>query len=102
MPECEFSCCARPTHFSIDGGPLSDAEHARYIVSSKPPGLAASSINDKSFAMRSCGIAIIGLGLMGSSALYSLARRGADVLGFVPLVVGDAREIGRASCRERV
>src|SRR5260370_29032782 len=65
----------------------------------KPPGLAASSINDKSFAMRSCGIAIIGLGLMGSSALYSLARRGADVLGFDPLLVGDARGSSHGSCR---
>ena len=49
--------------------------------------------------MRSCGIAIIGLGLMGSSALYSLARRGADVLGFDPLLVGDARGSSHGSCR---
>src|ERR1700682_5464405 len=66
---------------------------------SKPPGLAASSKNDMSFAMRSCGIAIIGLGLMGSSALYSLARRGADVLGFDPLLPGDARVSSHGSCR---
>jgi sarcosine oxidase len=49
--------------------------------------------------MRSCGIAIIGLGLMGSSALYSLIRRGADVLGFDPLLVGEARGSSHGSCR---
>lgn len=49
--------------------------------------------------MRSCGIAIIGLGLMGSSALYSLVRRGADVLGFDPLLVGEARGSSHGSCR---
>ena len=36
---------------------------------------------------------------MGSSALYSLARRGADVLGFDPLLVGDARGSSHGSCR---
>ncbi len=40
--------------------------------------------------MRTCEVAIIGLGLMGSSALHSLVRRGADVLGFDPLAVGEA------------
>jgi sarcosine oxidase len=49
--------------------------------------------------MRSCGIAVIGLGLMGSSALYALTRRGADVLGFDPLAVGDARGSSHGSCR---
>src|SRR4051812_49030158 len=49
--------------------------------------------------MRTCGIAIIGLGLMGSSALHSLACRGADVLGFDPLPVGDARGSSHGSCR---
>jgi sarcosine oxidase len=49
--------------------------------------------------MRSCGIAIIGLGLMGSSALHALARRGADVLGFDPLLVGEARGSSHGSCR---
>jgi sarcosine oxidase len=49
--------------------------------------------------MRSCGIAIIGLGLMGSAALYSLARRGADVLGFDPLAVGDISGSSHGSCR---
>jgi sarcosine oxidase len=49
--------------------------------------------------MRSCGIAIIGLGLMGSSALSALARRGADVLGFDPLAAGEARGSSHGSCR---
>jgi sarcosine oxidase len=49
--------------------------------------------------MRSCGIAIIGLGLMGSAALHALARRGADVLGFDPLRVGEPRGSSHGSCR---
>jgi sarcosine oxidase len=36
---------------------------------------------------------------MGSSALYSLSRRGADVLGFDPLDVSDARGSSHGSCR---
>jgi glycine/D-amino acid oxidase-like deaminating enzyme len=49
--------------------------------------------------MRPCEIAIIGLGLMGSSALHSLVRRGADVLGFDPITVGEARGSSRRSVR---
>ena len=49
--------------------------------------------------MRRCDIAVIGLGLMGSAALYALARRGADVLGFDPLIVGEARGSSHGSCR---
>jgi sarcosine oxidase len=49
--------------------------------------------------MRRCDIAVIGLGLMGSAALYALARRGADVLGFDPLTVGEARGSSHGSCR---
>jgi sarcosine oxidase len=49
--------------------------------------------------MRTCEVAIIGLGLMGSSALHSLLRRGVDVLGFDPLVVGEARGSSHGSCR---
>src|SRR5258707_6653587 len=49
--------------------------------------------------MRTCEVAIIGLGLMGSSALHSLVRRGVDVLGFDPLVVGEARGSSHGSCR---
>lgn len=49
--------------------------------------------------MRSCEIGIIGLGLMGSAALCELARRGLDVLGFDPLVIGEARGSSHGSCR---
>ena len=49
--------------------------------------------------MKTCDIAIIGLGLMGSATLYELVRRGADVLGFDPLVVGAARGSSHGSCR---
>jgi sarcosine oxidase len=49
--------------------------------------------------MRRCEIGIIGLGLMGSAALYELARRGSDVLGFDPLVIGEARGSSHGSCR---
>src|ERR1700756_4115189 len=49
--------------------------------------------------MRRCEIGIIGLGLMGSAALYELARRGFDVLGFDPLVIGEARGSSHGSCR---
>src|SRR5215831_10028483 len=50
-------------------------------------------------AVRSCEVAIIGLGLMGSAALRALAERGVDVLGFDPLNVGDARGSSHGSCR---
>ena len=49
--------------------------------------------------MRSCDVGIIGLGLMGSAALYELARRGCDVLGFDPLAIGAARGSSHGSCR---
>jgi len=49
--------------------------------------------------VRSCEIGIIGLGLMGSAALYELTRRGCDVLGFDPLVIGEARGSSHGSCR---
>src|SRR3981189_2314257 len=49
--------------------------------------------------MRSCEVAIIGFGLMGSSALHSLVRRGADVLGFDPMSMGEARGSSHGSCR---
>src|SRR5215467_12770092 len=49
--------------------------------------------------MRSCEIGIIGLGLMGSAALYELARRGCDVLAFDPLAIGEARGSSHGSCR---
>jgi sarcosine oxidase len=49
--------------------------------------------------MRHCDIAVIGLGLMGSAALYALARQGADVLGFDPLQAGSGRGSSHGSCR---
>lgn len=49
--------------------------------------------------MQSCDVGIIGLGLMGSAALYSLKRRGCDVLGFDPLRIGEARGSSHGSCR---
>src|SRR6266571_3615795 len=49
--------------------------------------------------MRKCEVAIVGLGLMGSSALHSLVRRGVDVLGFDPLVIGESRGSSHGSCR---
>jgi len=49
--------------------------------------------------VRSCGVAVIGLGLMGSAALYALARKGVDVLGFDPLPVGSDRGSSHGSCR---
>jgi sarcosine oxidase len=48
---------------------------------------------------RICDIAVIGLGLMGSAALYALARQGADVLGFDALPVGSDRGSSHGSCR---
>ena len=49
--------------------------------------------------MRKCEVAVIGLGLMGSAALHALVRRGVDVLGFDPLVVGESRGSSHGSCR---
>ena len=49
--------------------------------------------------MRTCDVAVIGLGLMGSAALHALASRGADVLGFDPLPVGSDRGSSHGSCR---
>jgi len=49
--------------------------------------------------MRSCEIAVLGLGIIGSAALYALAQRRADVLGFDPLEVGEPRGSSHGSCR---
>ncbi len=49
--------------------------------------------------MRTCDVAVIGLGLMGGAALYALARRGVDALGFDPLPVGSDRGSSHGSCR---
>jgi sarcosine oxidase len=44
-------------------------------------------------------VAVVGLGLMGAAALHALARRGADVLGFDPLAVGERRGSSHGSSR---
>ncbi|MEJ0064372.1 MAG: FAD-dependent oxidoreductase [Caulobacteraceae bacterium] len=49
--------------------------------------------------MRTCDVAVIGLGLMGSAALYALAQQGADALGFDPRPVGSDRGSSHGSCR---
>jgi sarcosine oxidase len=49
--------------------------------------------------MRACDIAVVGLGLMGAAALRALAARGADVLGFDPLTIGEPRGSSHGSCR---
>ena len=49
--------------------------------------------------MRTCSVAVIGLGVMGSAALYALARQGVDVLGFDPLTPGGTRGSSHGSCR---
>jgi sarcosine oxidase len=49
--------------------------------------------------MRECEVAVVGLGLMGSAALYALARQGVDAIGFDPIGVGEARGSSHGSCR---
>ncbi len=49
--------------------------------------------------MRTCDVAVLGLGLMGSAAAFALARRGVDVIGFEPLALGDPRGSSHGSCR---
>jgi len=49
--------------------------------------------------MRTCGVAVVGLGLMGAAAFHAVARRGTDVIGFDPLTVGERRGSSHGSCR---
>jgi sarcosine oxidase len=49
--------------------------------------------------MRSCDVAVIGLGLMGSAALDALLSAGVDALGFDPLAPGTTRGSSHGSCR---
>jgi sarcosine oxidase len=49
--------------------------------------------------VRACGIAVVGLGVMGGAALHALAARGADVLGFDPLAVDAGQGSSHGSCR---
>ena len=49
--------------------------------------------------MRTCDVAIVGLGIMGSAALHNLTRRGVDALGFDPLAPGERKGSSHGSCR---
>ncbi len=49
--------------------------------------------------MKSCDVAVLGLGIMGSAALYNLVRHGVDALGFDPLAQGEQRGSSHGSCR---
>jgi sarcosine oxidase len=49
--------------------------------------------------LKTCDVAIIGLGIMGSAALYNLVRHGVDALGFDPLAPGEQRGSSHGSCR---
>jgi glycine/D-amino acid oxidase-like deaminating enzyme len=49
--------------------------------------------------MRSCDVAVVGLGLMGSAALDALLNAGVDALGFDQLSPGATRGSSHGSCR---
>jgi sarcosine oxidase len=49
--------------------------------------------------MRSCDVAVVGLGLIGSAALDALLNAGVDALGFDPLGSGATRGSSHGSCR---
>jgi len=49
--------------------------------------------------MRECEVAVVGLGLMGSAALYALVGQGIDAVGFDPTGVGETRGSSHGSCR---
>ena len=49
--------------------------------------------------MRHCEVAVIGLGLMGASALDALLRQGVDAIGFDPLGPGASTGSSHGSCR---
>ncbi len=49
--------------------------------------------------MRRCDVAVIGLGLMGASALDTLLRQGVDAVGFDPLGPGAGQGSSHGSCR---
>ena len=49
--------------------------------------------------MRTCDVAVVGLGLMGSAALDALLNAGVDALGFDPLGPGSHRGSSHGSCR---
>lgn len=96
--QCE--CCASVRHCCA-------LPRLRRVHQARGPseGAAAWEINrpcqtaEEGAGMRVCEIAVVGLGLIGSSAFHSLVRRGANVLGFDPLVLGEARGSSHGSCR---
>ena len=49
--------------------------------------------------MRTCDVAVVGLGLMGSAILDALLNAGVDALGFDPLGHGSNRGSSHGSCR---
>src|SRR4051812_18230689 len=49
--------------------------------------------------MRTCDVAVVGLGIMGSAALAALRARGVDALGFDALQVGEQKGSSHGSCR---
>jgi sarcosine oxidase len=49
--------------------------------------------------MKTCDVAVLGLGIMGSAALYNLRKNGVDALGFDPLLPGEQRGSSHGSCR---
>lgn len=49
--------------------------------------------------MRTCDVAVVGLGLMGTAALDALLNAGVDALGFDPLGPGSNRGSSHGSCR---
>jgi sarcosine oxidase len=49
--------------------------------------------------MRTCDVAVVGLGLMGSAALIALLNAGVDAVGFDPVGPGDSRGSSHGSCR---
>ena len=49
--------------------------------------------------MRTCDVAVIGLGLIGSAALDALLNAGVNALGFDPIGPGDKRGSSHGSCR---
>jgi len=65
----------------------------------RPPGRPWTITDDDMLRMRTCDVAVIGLGLMGSAALDALLNAGVDALGFDPLGPGSNRGSSHGSRR---